>query len=167
MWASIVPMVLIYTSYDKPSRACNNLTRSCLPLPPLILSIGHGQLCFFIRNVCRDRESFLHVVKQLFLHVDCINKADTVASVRSRFHFTNGSTPVSWCSHTEVINGSPPRRNPACYSIPDMAHASSSQMPFFQRRAMTSDDGKTMVDDSGREFLGSNARRVRPQLKYS
>jgi hypothetical protein len=46
------------------------------PCATLILSIGHEQLYFLMRKVCRDQETFQHLVKQLFLHVHCINKAD-------------------------------------------------------------------------------------------
>jgi hypothetical protein len=66
-----------------------------LPGPPyatLILSIGHKQLYFFIRNVCGDRESFQHVVNQPLLHVDCINKSDNVDT--KPFPFTDGSKPA-------------------------------------------------------------------------
>jgi hypothetical protein len=56
------------------------------PYATLILSVGHEQLYFLMRNVCRAQETFQHLVKQLLLHVDCINKAENAGKKPFQFH---------------------------------------------------------------------------------
>jgi hypothetical protein len=55
-------------------------------MPPLIVSIGHEQLYFFIWHVYGDQKPLQKLIEQLFLDVDCVNKPDEVCPESFPFH---------------------------------------------------------------------------------